>query len=479
MSSQRLQINGLVYASDAHRVIGVERVLERSRRIGELEVVHDRHALQHQLEMLDYAFVVLVLDEAGERLPSIFRRFSDLPLLVLTAQGDTTPLPNWLQQGAWQAVAADDWDAIEHATVMLIDRCLSGKRLVEAERQIRMSAELRARLFDASPHPLMLFSSGGENLLNARALALLQESLSEGKAHDTPFLRWSGVDTDEDIDLPTLIPLVEYGPELPERRQSTPALPATTPDGALDGRTLASWITRWLAPKYGSLLRDLERGETPPTEVVCRHGKRYRLRTERIGEVPEHAWLMTFALAESGSSLPALETDATTGLPVRASTAALAQEFLDATSPYERHTAFLISLPSIRVDEGGSGIDRTIEDLMAFRAASRLGLLYDESTVVGRTSLRQILVLTRDARATSRRHARRIHRALGTLGGLIERSTEIRVDTLTLIGQSWTAAQLMERLESIAAVAESVEQQSLRDDDDSDDTATLGLGTLR
>jgi len=147
--------------------------------------------------------------------------------------------------------------------------------------------------------------------------------------------------------------------------------------------------------------------------------------------------------------------DEATGLPARRSVLRRFQSLLQADIKPPKFTAMLVRiLTSNSTDERPAphtnGAAKTVQDLTLYRAASALQKSMGPDSIIGRVNQNALLLIQSSGSDTvSRNAANQVRETLGSLGGLIDGGTDVRINTMTLPSKSrFTANDVVARLEA-------------------------------
>lgn len=147
--------------------------------------------------------------------------------------------------------------------------------------------------------------------------------------------------------------------------------------------------------------------------------------------------------------------DEATGLPARRSVLRRFQTLLQADIKPPKFTAMLVRILTDSASHKGlathhNGADKTVQDLTLYRAASALQKSMGANSIIGRVNTNALLLIqSSDTETVSRDAANHVRDTLGSLGGLIDGETDVRINTMTLPSKSrFTANDVVARLES-------------------------------
>lgn len=117
------QLSCLIVGETSEYTADARSRLQRSSRVGAVEVLADEVALAHELASRPYDLIVLILGAPDSALPKCLLRHPDTKVLVVAPNGVKGTLTRWLQQGADDLVSPEDGDAYDHALSRLLDAC--------------------------------------------------------------------------------------------------------------------------------------------------------------------------------------------------------------------------------------------------------------------------------------------------------------------------------------------------------------------
>ncbi len=158
--------------------------------------------------------------------------------------------------------------------------------------------------------------------------------------------------------------------------------------------------------------------------------------------------------------LPAVENiienykprDIATGLRARISVLEKFQQMLTSEIKAPRFTALLVSILTNNDTSQQSVAAKNVQDLTLFRAADTLQKQLGSGTILGRINKNALLLIqSSHDEPVSRDAANRVRKSLGSLGGLIDAKTDIRINTMNLPAKtSISANEVVARLEASA-----------------------------
>jgi len=130
---------------------------------------------------------------------------------------------------------------------------------------------------------------------------------------------------------------------------------------------------------------------------------------------------------------PQKKRDAATGLPARNSVMHRFQKMLQSDIKAPRFTAMLVRILTDKNTKEKSGAEKTVQDLTLYRAADALQKRMAAGTLLGRVNQNALLLIqSSDVEPASRDAANRVRETIGSLGGLINAETDVRINTMTL-----------------------------------------------
>lgn len=150
------RLSCLVVGEANRYVQDARKRLERSSRVGRVEVLDDDFALGHALVAQRQDLVVLVLSAPDAALPRCLLKHPEVRVLVVAPDGVCGTLTRWLQQGADDLICPDDTDAYDHALSRLLDACslsATARRqamIIDVQRQ-RIEAMMARSIPSATP----------------------------------------------------------------------------------------------------------------------------------------------------------------------------------------------------------------------------------------------------------------------------------------------------------------------------------------
>lgn len=154
--------------------------------------------------------------------------------------------------------------------------------------------------------------------------------------------------------------------------------------------------------------------------------------------------------SEIAANTRTIATDSVTGLPARSTLLEHFENLLKTQKKAKRYTAMLVRVFAGKQHTSESvQADKTLQDLSLYRAANLLQQRVSAGSLLGRVNDNALLLIQpADAANGSRVVANQIRRTLGSLGGLVESATDVRIDTLNLSASSISASEAVERLEA-------------------------------
>jgi len=397
---ENIQLACLILTTDSDQQTRLTEALQRSSRVGRVDIVGGNAALRLQLSEHRYDLAILAVADARDRLPACLLRYPELRVLVLLPgktrvdpESTTNPLSAWLQQGANDVVNQGHDAAITHALSRLLDECILQARLRISETASRQKSKLLQAVLDSHPHAAVLSGQGALWHSNAAFAALIS---------------------------------------------GTPATQPTAQD-----------CQQWMDNRSRRIFNALDAYANTTITVKSRQGKHFELAVSSTQLGNDTARLLSIRPAPTSARLQTdTEVDSVTGLPARTSVVRRFQKLLQSPRAAGRYTAMLVQLPDSESSVSGSGVSRTLQDLTVYRAADALQQHFKKDTLLGRTS-QNALLLIRPVTSieTSRVTANRVRKVLGSLGGLVDPPSNVRINTLTLASSSLSAHEVMARLE--------------------------------
>jgi len=374
--------------------------LTLSRRISNVVDASDSIALRHELAVHHYDFAVLMLDSADERLPAFLLRYPDLKVLVVLPQRKIESLDLWLQQGASDVVSAQKPAALRHALSRLVDECRLVNELEQANEKIELQERIHTTLQSSHPHAIMLVC--GNTVLDANTV--MQSLLG---------IKSAGSSTQSIGDL-----------------------------------YLA--LQNWIAPESRSSFANLAGNTASTFEATSILGEKHTVHIRPIQFPNDLAQLISIDPQPIVVTRPAAIVEKiATQLPTAESLNQRLNAFINTTKNAGRYTAMLVQFPELESAHSGDGVERTLQDLSMNRASEALSRCFSGSkTMLARAGKSAFLLVSPTTNRPSRSAANRVHKALGSLGGLSDPQSSIRINTLTLSSDSLDANEVIKRLES-------------------------------
>jgi len=144
--------------------------------------------------------------------------------------------------------------------------------------------------------------------------------------------------------------------------------------------------------------------------------------------------------------------DSATGLRARISVLKKFQQVLASEIKAPRFTALLVSILTDKDSGEQSGASKNVQDLTLFRAADALKKRLGTGIILGRINQNALLLIQSSYdEPVSRDAANRVRDSLGSLGGLIDAETDVRINTINLPAKtSISANEVVARLEASA-----------------------------
>ncbi|MEE9321981.1 MAG: diguanylate cyclase [Granulosicoccus sp.] len=400
MNDENNQLACLILTTDSDQKRRLTEALQQPSCVEHVDIVRDNAAFRQHLSERRYDLAVLAVEDIGDRLPACLLRYPDLRVLVLLPGkrrvdpgSKTHPLSAWLQQGANDVVNQGHDAAITHALSRLLDECILQARLRASEANSRYQNSLLQAVLDSHPHAVAL-SRQGEHWRSNAAFATLNNEANQTQQTARSCLEW------------------------------------------MDGASQRTCNT-------------LNTNANTSFIVKSRQGKRFELALSSIQLGNDEVRLLSVQpVSIAAQCKPDTDLDSVTGLPARTSVVQRFQKLLQSPRAAGRYTAMLVQLPDEDQLLSGSGANRTLQDLTLYRAADALQQHFKSDTLLGRTS-RNALLLIRPTTPTetSRATANRVRQVLGSLGGLVDPPSNVRINTLTLASSALSAHEVMARLE--------------------------------
>jgi len=407
-SRSSVQLSVIVVATDDRTRGALKNQVSISRRISHLVDVRDSVALRHELAVHHYDLAILMLEDDEERLPACLLRYPDLRVLVIVPHRKTGPLDIWLQQGASEVVSMQKPASLTHALGRLIDECSLISELHQANEKIHLQQRIHYTLLSNHPHAVMLRCE--ESILDANDA--LQSLLRPNHLSND-------VKSFDDI----------WG----------------------------NWL-RWLSPESRATIDKLPSDSPSHLEVTSQAGNRYKACVQAI-QFPAHQAQLISIDPEPLTSLSegiALQGNVNASVSRVSATESLnarLQAFLGSTLTTRRYTAMLVQFPELASAQTNDGVERTLQDLSINRAHDTLKRCFPEKTLLARASKSALLLVSPASDQPSRSAANYAHEVLGSLGGLTDADTGIKINTLTVSPESLNASEMIRRLGSHARAA--------------------------
>lgn len=142
--------------------------------------------------------------------------------------------------------------------------------------------------------------------------------------------------------------------------------------------------------------------------------------------------------------------DQATGLPARTTVIDRFQKMLQSDIKAPRFTAMLVRILTDKSKNEQSGAEKTVQDLTLYRAADALQKCMVHGTILGRVNKNALLLIqSSDIEPASRDAANRVRETIGSLGGLIDSETDVRINTMNLPAKtSLSVDEMVARLEA-------------------------------
>jgi GGDEF domain-containing protein len=388
-----IELSCLVLSNEVAHEETLREVIGKHFCVKNLEHTDSQTELREYLRTSLFDLVVVALSNTSEQLPACLLRYPDMPVLVTMPSRKIGSIDSWLAQGANDIVSIQRTDRLRHTLNRLLNECATKVKLRRANSRLSTQYKLHQILLNTYAEAVMLRQNG--RVIESNECF---DTLINCKVHDN------------------------------------------------QARTI-EW-KRWVSVQSYKELHDSELLEISETTLSCVTNEHYRARIESIILEGSPAQLIRINPSPIGlNSLPDLETDSVTGLLVRASFTQRLQSLLQSSGSKKRYTAILISLPTPENPSHFSGVDRTVQDLLIYRAANTIEQHFKGNTLLGRTGINTLLLATPTSGGQSRKLALRVKAAIGRLGGLIDDPASIYIKTLTLAPNTLSAIEVMERLE--------------------------------
>lgn len=388
-----VELSCLVYCNeDAHRN-ALHNEIDELSCVNRLELSGSHAELREALRASLFNLAVVFLSDTSEQLPACLLRYPDMQVLVVIPDRKTGSVDSWLAQGANDVVSILRADRLRHTLSRMFNECLTSAKLRQANCLLSTQYKLQQILLNTYTEALMLKQNGRVIESNNCFDNLINCTEHDNKARTIEWKRWISAQSFKEL----------HDSEQLEHSETT----------------ISSTTNRHYCTRIETLI--LEGG---PAQLI-------RINPSPIGL----------------NSIPDLETDSVTGLLVRDSLTQRLQSLLQSAGSTKRYTALLITLPAPENASYFSGVDRTLQDLLIYRAANTIEQHFKGDTLIGRTGINTLLLARSTSNEQSRKLALRVRAAIGSLGGLLDDPASVYIKTLTLANNTLSAIEVMERLE--------------------------------
>lgn len=352
--------------------------------------------LRRLLAAYRHDIVIIAPQNAAERLPACLHRYPDLPVLVVSPAKKSGSINKWLEQGAKDVVSHLRYDRFRHAFLRIIRESRLKAEQVRLKRQLDSARRFQQVLLDLHHQAIMIWQNG----------------------------------------------------RIIESNRQFDRLIACTESNNL-ARTIA--FNHWMSDETQSLLKRSCNESRRRAVISDASGRQYQAKLENVVMENGAAQLWQLNIADyvtTDMKIKPIDTDTVTGLPNRLGFIRQLQHWITEKNDAFRYVALHIRLPLMENESGSRSINRTLQDLIAYRASVSIQQGFKSPFHMGRTD-DQSLTLVHDYVGTeSRRSALFVKSLIGSLGGMIDDPTVVCIKTLTLTCQSLSAYQVLERLES-------------------------------
>ncbi len=387
-----VQLKVIVLASDfAHRG-ELARELQSSPQLLSTDTVAELSEFRECLTQHHYDMAVIALDSTEERLPACLLRYPDLPVLVIVPSRKVGPVEPWLQQGANDVVSRHREGKLRHALKRILEHCVIRAQLRIANRKLISQHKLHRILLDTHAEALLLWQGGQVLEANACLASLVGCHTQTGKTQGTDWQRWLSAQSFADL-----------------HHQSRPT----------HGDVV---ITSTFGQRYSahSECLILDRGTA---QLI-------RINPTPIDDAAHHDE----------------QQDSVTGVLRREHFINTLSHWLH-SSTLSRYTVVQITIDEPDALPGSGRANSTLQELMAYRVANLLQQQFEDDMMIGRTGPAALTLVFRKPVEQSRNLAVQVRQCLGTVGGLVDDPTHIRVKTLTLAPTALAADEVLLRLE--------------------------------
>lgn len=388
-----VELNCLVLCSEEHAEIALRTAIGQHSCVNVIEIIRGENKLKDALRGSTVDLLVIAKADNSESLPACLLRYPDLQILLALPGRKTGDLAQWLAQGVDEVVSLQRADRLTHSLSRMIEGCKMRSRLRRLTRLLSAQYKLQQILLNTYAEALILIQNGSIIESNDCFDSLIDCQQKDNKARSIEWKRWVS------------------------------------------------------AQSYKELLDSSLYGASETT-ISSNENRHYRARVESLILDGGPAQLIRINPSPIGlNSLPDLETDSVTGLLVRDSLTQRLQSLLQSSDTDTRYTTLLLTLPIADNASHFSGVDRTLQDLMIYRAANSIEQYFTTNTLLGRTGINRLMITRPAASEHSRKLAARVRDAIGSLGGLIDDPSSITIKTLTLATNTLSAIEVVERLE--------------------------------
>lgn len=388
-----VELNCLVLCSEETAEIALRDAIGQHSCVQIQDIIRSEDKLKDALRASAVDLLIIAKADNSESLPACLLRYPDLQILLTLPGRKIGDLAHWSAQGVDEVVSLQRADRLSHSLSRVIEGCKMHIRLRRLTRLLSAQYKLQQILLNTYAEALALIQNGSIIESNDCFDSLINCQQEDNKARSIEWKRWVSA-------------------------QSFRELLDSSLHGASE-TTISSNENRHYRARIESLILD-----GGPAQLI-------RINPSPIGL----------------NSLPDLETDSVTGLLVRDSLTQRLQSLLQSSDTDTRYTALLITLPIPDNASHFSGVDRTLQDLLIYRAANSIGQYFTSDTLLGRTGINTLMMARPANGEHSRKLAVRIRDALGSLGGLIDDPSSVSIKTLTLATNTLSAIEVVERLE--------------------------------
>lgn len=412
MNIKPAQLSCLILGTDENSRQQVRSWMKDRRQVSHLELCDSSISLQREMARRQYDLVALITAESTPIVPSCLYHYPDTKLVIFTIGRKTPSIDKWIGQGIEEAVSLTQPEHARRVLFRLLDERVMAHRLALLESQIDEQWGLIDTLIAQRKDAVALNQDG--KLLQVNRAFTNMTGLNAGASKEL-WLEW------------------------------------------LDGPSKLSVQSGRASDLQSLIVKDLSSGKARRLDRVAVQYCGADAELIVMDSVLEQVEIELDSIIESAPAkkrgiapmqLPTTATDSATGLPARSTLLHKAQRLLQGSDRTHRYTAMLVRLLGDNNAKNAQGIDRTVQDLTLYRAADALQKNFSDDTVLGRISQNALLLIkASDETEPSRGAAKRVRDILGSLGGIIENPSDLKIDTLNVAGASLSADEVLARLE--------------------------------